>query len=760
MVPVVPALVVFVAQASTPRYFTNAENVRRIAAGKGFVAFATSGGVRVFERTSQKWRVYTQNDGLPNHNIHDVVFDRAKPNTLWVLCGAWGDWANEQPAPDLRLVTLDLANGKVEQVAPPTPAPRTARMGYHFFLDYRLSLSDGWAFVFTDKGAALAWDRVAKKWSREVSMEATPPRPSHYPGHAESIQLVGSSDSMLAFFVQTKATFINQSNVIPTNKGEGAVITNRQKHIDDKPVPYVLLYNRQTKHVSRHPLGDSLLDRNADIFVGSNGKLSSILNYGSPQKFLLDSHTDEIVIVSINNQMIVGSEEGHELNTYQIVRHRVAPNLKEPVLISQEKITVDQMSQVQQTAQIPLVHWTDFLVEGDTLWLTGYNDLSYPPSSGIARLDLTTGKWESFAPSVTGIAANFSGLDLIEKGVISFSGPTLRRYDPKVNDFTLLPPQGLTENPFLYNTLIPEPRAALTNEDGLFGEWVPFRVLGREGNRALVVGPPTPTPTFTRDASGRVTGPGKRSGPDVLFSFEVATRKLTKLEMRGLEDLQPRAAGFGESALFFLTEERTPGERRGAPIVLRWDTKTGSVKRYPESLFREVSVAAQRTAGVRQQVDLKKRQTQRNEQLRRFPGAQLPPVELRPVQEFLRPLRGSFLKAAGTSWLRLDQHLFRYDASRDTWATEGLADSLSPEGETALWKQAGPELWRFEGDEARRLRGEVSRWSAATGWQKLELGESARQAGNSVLFHDGALWLSGVGALRLPQSAWIFRKVP
>ncbi len=334
MVAVVPALVVFVAQASTPRYFTNAENVRRITAGKRFVAFATSGGVRVFERASQKWRLYTQNDGLPTHNIHDVVFDSAKPDTLWVLCGTWGDWANEQPEPDLRLCAIDLVTGKVEQVAPPTPAPRTARRGYPFFLDYRLSVSDGWAFVFTDKGAALAWDRNAKTWTRQVSVEAPRPRASHYPGHAESVQLVGSSDRTLAFFVQTKAKFINQSTVIPTNKGEGAVITNRQKHIDDKPAPYVLLYNRQTKHVSRHLLGDTLLDRNADIFVGQNGKLSSILNYGSPRKFLLDSHTDEIVVVSINSHMVVGSEEGHELNTYQIVRHRVAPNLKEPVQIN------------------------------------------------------------------------------------------------------------------------------------------------------------------------------------------------------------------------------------------------------------------------------------------------------------------------------------------------------------------------------------------------------------------------------------------
>ena len=100
MALVVPALVFFAQAAPTaPRYFTNAENVRRIAAGKNFVAFATSGGVRVFERATQKWRLYTKNDGLLTHNIHDVVFDKARPEMLWILCGSWGDWANEQPAP-------------------------------------------------------------------------------------------------------------------------------------------------------------------------------------------------------------------------------------------------------------------------------------------------------------------------------------------------------------------------------------------------------------------------------------------------------------------------------------------------------------------------------------------------------------------------------------------------------------------------------------------------------------------------------------
>lgn len=756
MAAVVPALVVFVAQASTPRYFTNAENVRRIAAGKRFVAFATSGGVRVFERTTQTWRLYTQNDGLPTHNIHDVVFDSAKPDTLWVLCGAWGDWANEQPEPDLRLCAIDLATGKVEPVSPPTPAPRTARMGYHFFLDYRLSVSEGWAFVFTDKGAALAWDRAAKKWTRQVTVEAPPPRASHYPGRAESLRLLASTPNLIGFFVKTAATYFNQSTATPSSNGGSPIITNRPKHMDELPNSYILLYNRQTGRITHHLLGDDLLEGSFDVVPGSNGKTSRIHVHGYPLRLLPDNRPDTLLIESLE------SEAGNELEDrrYRRVLYRVSPSLKEPVKVSRQEVSLSEARSIynEPRNESGLTYFTDFLVDGNTLWLSGYNDTSRPQSSGIARLDLTTGKWERFKPATTGIAANFTRLESTRQGVISTSSLGLpTRYDPKLDDFTA--PQNLSQADFYDFSILPDPRAPLkAGEEASDYEWIPLSVLGRDGSRALVRAPSKPTPMFERDANGNVTGPGKRSGPDVLFSYDTATKKLTKLELLALEDLQPRAAGFGENALFFLTEQRAPGERRGASVVMRWDTTTGAVKRYPEALFRDVSVAAQRLSGVRQQVDLKKRQKERNEQLRRFPGAQLPAVELRPAQEFLQPLRGRFLSAAKTTWLRLDQHLFRYDSARDTWLAEGLADSVSAEGEAALWKQAGPELWRFESFEARRLRGEIARWSTATGWQKLELGERARQAGNSVLFHDGALWLSGVGVLRLPQSAWVFRK--
>ncbi|MBB6048516.1 hypothetical protein [Armatimonas rosea] len=754
MVPVVPALVVFTAQASAPRYFTNAENVRRIATGKSFVAFATSGGVRVFERASQKWRVYTQNDGLPTHNIHDVVFDKAKPDTLWVLCGSWGDWANEQPEPDLRIVTLDLASGKVESVAPPIAAPRTARMGYQFFLDYRLSVSDGWAFVFTDKGAALAWDRAAKAWRRQVTVEPTPPRASAYPGHVSSLQLVGSSGSTLAFFIQTKLRYINQSQVVPGANGQPPTVVNTMIPMGDELPPHILLYDRQTGRGTRHPIGQGLMGQTT-VQPAVAGRPSTILMGGRPARLVPDTRPGTFLIESLASEFTPNSPGEGYTATHTLVRHRVAPNLKEPVLIGSEKITNQQATPIQQAMRNSTPFWTDFVLDGNTLWVANYNDPNYPQSAGIARLDLATGKWERFKPSVTGIAANFASITKTKQGIFSMSRSVLpKRYDPKLDDFTA--PQNLSETDFFDSPILPDPRAMPKNEEEQ-SFWASLRTLGRSGNQLLVFGPAEASRRFERQGNEFKSFPIKY---DTLFFYDIPTKKLTKLEMRGLEGLVPKSAGFTESTLFFLTEEKAPDERRGAPVVIRWDSNTGAVKRYPESLFREVSVAAQRAAGLRQQVDLKQRQTQRNEQLKRFPQVAIPPVVLRPPMEFLLPLRGSFLTATGTTWLRLDQHLFRYDASRDTWTAEGLADSLSPEGETALWKQTGPESWRFEGFEARRLRGEVARWSAETGWQKLLLGESGRAAGNSVLYHDDTLWLTGVGVLRLPRSTWTFQKAP
>ncbi|WP_309716978.1 hypothetical protein [Armatimonas sp.] len=761
MVPVLPALVFFAQAApqnnpsAAPRYFTNAENVRRIAAGKRFVAFATSGGVRVFERETQKWRVYTQNDGLPTHNIHDVVFDKAKPDTLWILCGAWGDWANEQPEPDLRIVTLDLASGKVESVAPAIAAPRTARMGYHYFLDYRLSLADGWAFVFTDKGAAPAWDRAAKKWTREVSVEATPPRASVYPGHASRLELVGSSGSTLAFFVQTKLKYLNQSVAVQGANGQPPVMTTKMIPMGDELPPHILLYDRQTGRSTRHPIGPDLMGQSR-VTPSSDGKTTTAINGSRPKRLIPDTRPGAFLIESLGYEVTYISGQKPILGNFQKVTHRVAPNLKEPVAIGSEKITEQQARVIEQYARVPLLYFTDFLVDGNTLWVTGYNDPERNRTAGIARLDLAMGKWDDLKISPTGIPANFLQVSLAGSA-LSVSGtgytpPTF--YDPVLGEFSQKLAREARFDQFSFGQF-PDPRAKPANEREAFF-WPQLQVLGRSETQAIVLGTAEATQRFTREANGSLKYTEVKL--DTLFFYEIASKKLTKLELRGLEGLVPKSAGFGENALFFLTEEKVPGQRRGAPVVIRWDTRTGAVMRYPESLFRAVSVAAQRAAGGRQQADLKKRQTKRNELLNRFP--QLPLEQLRPVTQYLYPIDGSFLKAAGTTWLKLDQHLFRYDAPRDTWRAEGLADSVSPEGETALWKQTGPESWRFEGFEAQRLRGEVSRWSAATGWQKLNLGESARQAGNSVLYHDGALWLTGVGALRLPQSAWTFQKQP
>ena len=759
MVPVIPALVFFAQAApqnnpsTAPRYFTNAENVRRIAAGKRFVAFATSGGVRVFERETQKWRVYTQNDGLPTHNIHDVVFDPQKPDTLWILCGSWGDWANEQPEPDLRIATLDLASGKVESVAPPILAPRTARMGYHYFLDYRLSLSDGWAFVFTDKGAALLWDRNAKKWSREITVEATPPRPSNYAGHSSSLQLVGSSDSTLAFFVQTKLTYINQSRVIQGASGEATQVVNQMIPMGDGLPPHILLYDRQTGRSTRHPIGQDLMGQSS-VRVVAAGRQPTIISGGRPGRLVPDTRPGAFLIESLASELTSSSPEGGYTAAYTLIRHRVAPNLKEPVLISSEKITNQEVTLIQQAWRQGVLFWTDFLVDGNTLWVTGYNDPHREPSSGIARLDLATGKWGGPKPAENGLKANFARLSLDSSDIFAWQDYTYpRKYTAKVDDFLTKYTSDPREIRFpmaFPNFSHPDPRAKPTNDEDRFA-WADLRVLGTNGNQVLVLGP--------AEASRRYQGEGNAFKSfvvkyDTYYFYDTQTKNLTPLEMKGLGALIPRAAGFGTKTLFLLTEERAPGERRGLPVVVRWDQKTGAVTRYPESLFRDVSVAAQRAAGTRQQADLKKRQTERNVRLLRDPKNQEPAIEIKAVQQFIYPLSSSFIKAAGTTWLRLDQHLFRYNANKNTWLAEGLADSVSAEGETALWKQAGPPQWRFEGTEAPRLRGEVSRWSAETGWQRLELGENARQAGSSVLFHDGALWLTGVGALRLPQSAW------
>lgn len=434
--------------------------------------------------------------------------------------------------------------------------------------------------------------------------------------------------------------------------------------------------------------------------------------------------------------------------------YRLSQTMRSPVEISRTLVDPQTNSSTRPLARMPLIYGTDFLLDSNTLWVTGYNDPNYPQSAGIVRLDLATGKWDGPKPVENGLKANFARLSLDSSDIFAWQNYSYpRKFTATVDDFltkyTSNPRETRFPNPFPTFSY-PDPRATPKDEEDRLA-WAPLRTLGMNQNQVLVLGPAEASRRYQREGNEFKSFVVKY---DTYYFYDTQTKNLTPLEMKGLGALIPRAAGFGTNTLFLLTEERAPGERRGLTVVVRWDQKTGAVTRYPESLFRDVSVAAQRAAGTRQQADLKKRQTERNVRLLRDPKHQEPAIEIKAVQQFIYPLSSSFIKAAGTTWLRLDQHLFRYDANKNTWLTEGLADSVSAEGETALWKQAGPPQWRFEGAEAPRLRGEVSRWSAETGWQRLELGENARQAGSSVLFHDGALWLTGVGALRLPQSAW------
>lgn len=65
--------------------YTNTQNVRHIALGKDYVAFAISGGIRIFLRGAGEWRTLNTNDGLSANNVRNVAFDPYHPDTLWML---------------------------------------------------------------------------------------------------------------------------------------------------------------------------------------------------------------------------------------------------------------------------------------------------------------------------------------------------------------------------------------------------------------------------------------------------------------------------------------------------------------------------------------------------------------------------------------------------------------------------------------------------------------------------------------------------
>jgi hypothetical protein len=74
-----------------------------------------------------------------------------------------------------------------------------------------------------------------------------------------------------------------------------------------------------------------------------------------------------------------------------------------------------------------------------------------------------------------------------------------------------------------------------------------------------------------------------------------------------------------------------------------------------------------------------------------------------------------------------------------------------------LWVVSGPEYYRYDKPSVgRKCVMSVLRWTQASGWEKLELGENARMASAIIIPDKDAIWLGGIGVLRLPRTEMKF----
>ena len=680
------------------RWHTNAENVRRVVPGAGHVAFATSGGVRVWDRKADTWRLFTMNDGLPTNNVFDVAFDPDSPHTLWALCGDWVK-LDTDPMPRLHLAALDLSTGAVNRRGGPSAiAPKTPR-SYIYFLDYRLAVNEDVAAVSAGNRVVLAFDRGAGQWLDRAPASAPLARGSHLPGMSASVAEVIASPKYAA---------------VRLSKG-------------------IYLYDRQTGTWSPRPLPEKepfLIRPGTFRFAGESGSVTFEADWfqtrpmeraGGPVSYVMNVKRGRFRVNPVTTGIVLEQE----------TPRRAAPD--GPVSRNSPIPRPAPPSRPQVT------FCTDLVGDGKYLWVAGYNQPYRPRNGGIARLDMETGEWHHPPSPPGGLAANVGSLTRFRSGTIAHVSSTYSLYDrakrafADVTDWNSFRDDFMTASAGRMYRSLPDPRL------GPEERAIPITLLGAlDEHTSLAYGPEEPF-RFVVDGQPNREGPK----PSVTFLYDHRTQELTPItnrvpEMKGFRPQLIRK--FGET-VFLAGETRRPapsalpGRPQPLPIpepplvtVWQWDPKTGAAR------------MAERVTWGDAQRERDGRERRFRELIERRRRGSREPLVREPTPDM------NLVDAAGSLWLMWERRLYRYDPRADAWVGEGMADGVQPEAAptAALWALV----------HAGGGRPGVARcWSAATGWQKAQVDEVTASMLATVAPDADTLWFGGVGVVAVPRGS-------
>ena len=372
--------------------YTNTENVRHIAAGKNFVAFATSGGIRIYIRASKEWNTLTTNDHLPTNDVQNVAFDPDHPDALWMwgMIGAYEGW--NSPERQVVLASVDLKTNSIRYVTHDlstyneiSPLP--------YFMPNDFIVGRNQIHISITGCSNLTYDRAKKTWM---------PTQSSLPVNQWDMQYMYGFGPFKLMETETRILLIGRNGVIVSDK--------RNNIFKFYPLQGER-YNSPMVFASSYPFDLKVLPTYIVYHVILQNTQWNLLNYPITSSKLstceLNLETGKsktIRTVPLSNQQIreIAGKAG---DAYRDYLHGGTP--------------------------------MDIALDGKTIWFATYN-LPGIHASGVTWFDTETKKWGS-APTDHGLAANMVYQIARYKGdIYAITTNGASKYD-RVNNHWVIP---------------------------------------------------------------------------------------------------------------------------------------------------------------------------------------------------------------------------------------------------------------------------------------------------------------------------------
>jgi hypothetical protein len=504
--------------------YTNTENVRHIALGNHYAAFATSGGIRIYDCRAAKWRTLTSDNQLPTNDIQNVAFDPTHPDMLWMLgvIGAYEGWSPSLQK--LELASINLKTDKVRVCAAYQPAPQAYLDSPPYTMPTYLKIERNRIDISAGL-SNLAYDRAKNEWRM---LQASPPPKVWAPNVMQGFGPIRIIKSKSRVFL------LGRFNIIVKE-----ILSNTLKCYS---IPGER-YDTQGGWSSSYPFRVKVTSSGISFQEIMQNSQWNLMNYpvvsSKLRSFILDNMSGQIRII-----------------------HTI------PLTNGQ----VDMLARNVSAEYLDRLHGgspTDIAVDGKMIWISTYN---FPGihAPGVSWYDTLSKKWH-YAPSDNGLAANMVYEFARTKGdICAFTTNGISGYSHENYQWRTLPSKDVSSIGYpqvsndgvvsIYTSQIlgytqkPPQNLQILAREGSSSEWVRWQV--KDGD-------------VSRWAIGRL---------------DRASRKLDSFESLG--KLQLLSAGsliILDDLIWIMGGIRQAGATGGEytqPVILQWNRRNDQMKLY------------------------------------------------------------------------------------------------------------------------------------------------------------------------------------